>query len=119
MADPADTAAAAVLTAELAFDARVTAVVDQLSAAAQGLHHCPADGRTRRYATRATVSVDAAGNVDLFIWPRGSDGTIGLLSARVPHNGVPFVVAQQLAEQFVEDEILKGLCPASEGKASD
>jgi hypothetical protein len=41
------TAATVVLTAHMAFEARMTAILDGLDAGADGLDRCPTDGRAR------------------------------------------------------------------------
>ena len=111
--------ATVVLAAQMAFEARMTAIVDALDAAAHGLDHCPANSRTRPSVSRAAVSVDVAGHVDLFLWVENSAGKIQLLSAGVPPRSVPFMTARKLAEQFVASELLETVCPASRGETSD
>ena len=120
-AEPADSpiqAATVVLTAQLAFEARVTALLNMLDAAIDGQDHCLTDGPTEACATRTTISVGADGAVDLFIWARDMSGSVRLLSAAVPPKSVPFMTARKLAEQYVEDRIAELVCPASGGEGS-
>jgi hypothetical protein len=121
-AEPADNeiqVATVVLTAQMAFESRMTAIVDAFDAAAHGLDHCPENGRTRPSVSRASISVDVAGRVDLFLWVENSAGKIQMLAAGVPSRSAPFMVARQLAEQFVASELLEGVCPASSGGTAD
>jgi hypothetical protein len=107
MADAEEiTISAIVSAAKMAFEARATAIIDMLDGSDR------VEGRTRPYADRCTVSLDVDGRADLFIWARDIAGASCLLSAPVPPNSAPFMVARQLAEQYVAARMVELMeCP--------